>query len=81
MHDVMLVEGAGGLLVPLYQKFLFIDLIKRFKLPVSPPGRSQQAVKITPCLPSGQLTAEKIPVAGILINNIFPRERPRLTLK
>ena len=33
-HDVMLVEGAGGLLVPLYQRFLFIDLVKRFKLPV-----------------------------------------------
>ncbi|MBI5410054.1 MAG: dethiobiotin synthase [Nitrospirae bacterium] len=40
-YDVTIVEGAGGIMVPLYKKYLFIDLIKDLNLPVvivSRPG-------------------------------------------
>ena len=30
----MIIEGAGGILVPLNKNNLIIDLIKKFKLPV-----------------------------------------------
>jgi dethiobiotin synthetase len=33
-HDGLIVEGAGGLLVPLYGKYLIADLIKEMKLPI-----------------------------------------------
>ncbi|HCC68893.1 MAG TPA: dethiobiotin synthase [Nitrospiraceae bacterium] len=40
-YDITVVEGAGGLMVPLYKDYLFIDLISKLKLPViivSRPG-------------------------------------------
>lgn len=33
-HDFVIVEGIGGLLVPITREFYVADLIKRFKLPV-----------------------------------------------
>lgn len=69
-HDVMLVEGAGGLLVPLYQKFLFIDLVKRFKLPVLIVSRATLGTINHTLLTVRAARAEKVPVAGIVINNL-----------
>ncbi|MDH4028197.1 MAG: dethiobiotin synthase, partial [Nitrospirota bacterium] len=40
-YDVTIVEGAGGIMVPVYKKYLFIDLAKDLGLPViivSRPG-------------------------------------------
>ena len=40
-HDMTIVEGAGGIMVPVYKKYLFIDLIDDLGLPiviVSRPG-------------------------------------------
>jgi len=69
-HDVMLVEGAGGLLVPLCQKFLFIDLVKRFKLPVLIVSRATLGTINHTLLTLWAARAAKVPVAGIVINNL-----------
>ena len=40
-YDLMIVEGAGGIMVPVYKKYLFLDLAKDLGLPlviVSRPG-------------------------------------------
>ncbi len=40
-YDLTIVEGAGGIMVPVYKKYLFLDLVKDLKLPlviVSRPG-------------------------------------------
>lgn len=40
-YDITIVEGAGGIMVPLYKKYLFLNLIKDLNLPaviVSRPG-------------------------------------------
>lgn len=40
-YDFTIVEGAGGIMVPVYKKYLFLDLIKDLNLPliiVSRPG-------------------------------------------
>ncbi|HPD61658.1 MAG TPA: dethiobiotin synthase [Thermodesulfobacteriota bacterium] len=71
-HDVMLVEGAGGLLVPLHQKFFFIDLIKRFKLPILIVGRATLGTINHTLLTLRAARAEKVPVAGIVINHVSP---------
>ncbi|MBI5181916.1 MAG: dethiobiotin synthase [Nitrospirae bacterium] len=33
-HNFIIVEAAGGILVPIWEDFLFIDLIKRLSLPI-----------------------------------------------
>ena len=40
-YDVTIVEGAGGIMAPVYKKYLFLDLIKDMNVPlliVSRPG-------------------------------------------
>jgi dethiobiotin synthetase len=40
-YDITIVEGAGGIMVPVFKKYLFIDLINDLELPlviVSRPG-------------------------------------------
>ena len=40
-YDVTIIEGAGGIMVPVYKKYLFLDLIKDMNVPlliVSRPG-------------------------------------------
>ncbi|MEE8329895.1 MAG: dethiobiotin synthase [Thermodesulfovibrionia bacterium] len=40
-YDITIVEGAGGIMVPVYKKYLFLDLIKDMDIPiliVSRPG-------------------------------------------
>ncbi len=32
--DFLIVEGAGGVMVPLYEKFTVLDMMKKFNLPV-----------------------------------------------
>ncbi|MBI4687461.1 MAG: dethiobiotin synthase [Nitrospirae bacterium] len=33
-YDITLIEGAGGIMVPVYKKYLFLDLIKDLNLPL-----------------------------------------------
>lgn len=33
-YDIIIVEGAGGILVPVYKDYLFLDLIRDLRLPV-----------------------------------------------
>lgn len=33
-HDIVIIEGAGGILVPVYKDYLFLDLIRDLGLPV-----------------------------------------------
>lgn len=72
----LLVEGAGGLLVPLAPGALMIDIAKRCGMPVlvvAPLGLGT--------LNQTQLTiraakAEKIPVAGIVLNDLTGEDTP-----
>ncbi len=33
-HDMIIAEGAGGIMVPLYKRYLFLDLIRELDLPL-----------------------------------------------
>ncbi len=69
MHDYMIVEGIGGVLVPVSRDFSVADLIRRFKLPVLlVTGPYLGSVNHT-MLSLFCLKAMKIPVRGIVINN------------
>lgn len=39
-YEIMMVEGAGGILVPIYKDYLFIDLIRDMGIPILIVARS-----------------------------------------
>lgn len=72
-HDFMIVEGAGGLMVPLADQLLATDLIKLLELPlvvVARPNLGTVNHTLLTCYSARQLG---LSVAGVVINN-FPRE-------
>jgi dethiobiotin synthetase len=78
-HDVVIVEGAGGLMVPLAGGLLVADLVKELGLPlivVARPGLGTINHTVLTCYAAQQLG---LSVAGVIINN-FP-EQPGLAEK
>jgi len=68
-HEYVIVEGAGGLMVPLSGGFLIADLVKRLDLPllvVARPGLGTVNHTVLTCFAARQLG---IRVAGVVINN------------
>lgn len=68
--DVLLVEGAGGLLVPLTEEFLMIDLISKMNIPtilVATPGLG--TVNHT-LLSIEAMKKRNLKIAGIIINKM-----------
>jgi len=67
-HDYMVVEGVGGLLVPIKRKYFVSDLILKLHLPaivVSQPGIGTLNHTL---LTVRTLKNEGIPLAGVIIN-------------
>lgn len=80
----LIVEGAGGLLVPINQQDLIIDLIKYLNLPVCLVTRSTLGTINHTLLSLVALRQAKIPVLGVIINgqkNASNRERSPITVK
>lgn len=69
-HDVVLVEGAGGFLVPLTERLLTGDLVARIGLPVLVVVRNRLG-----CVNDALLTAEAVrrrgvPLLGLVFNRL-----------
>lgn len=64
----LLVEGAGGLMVPLNNHELMIDLIARLKLPVALVTRSTLGTINHTLLSLNLLRSRSIPVWGVIMN-------------
>ena len=67
-HDVMIVEGAGGLMVPLAGGLLVADLVKALELPllvVARPNLGTINHTVLTCFAAQQLG---LTVAGVIIN-------------
>jgi malonyl-CoA O-methyltransferase len=62
------VEGAGGVLVPLNETELMIDLIKRLGLPAVVVARSTLGTINHTLLTLHALHARSIPVMGVVMN-------------
>jgi len=74
--DLTLVEGAGGLLVPLTAEHLLIDFVARSGLPALIVGRSALGT-INHCLLTLEaLKTRGIPIAGIVLNRTTERPSP-----
>ncbi|NJL22730.1 MAG: dethiobiotin synthase [Leptolyngbyaceae cyanobacterium SM1_3_5] len=64
----LIVEGAGGLMVPLNDRDLIIDLIRWLNLPVCLVARSSLGTINHTLLSIAQLRRSQIPILGILLN-------------
>jgi malonyl-CoA O-methyltransferase len=64
----LVVEGAGGLMVPITDTLLMIDLIARYGLPVVLVARSTLGTINHTLLSLEALRARGLPVAGVVLN-------------
>ncbi len=72
-HDFVLVEGAGGLMVPLNGGLLMADLVKQLNLPllvVARPNLGTINHTVLTCFAAGQM---EIDVKGVIVNR-FPAD-------
>lgn len=70
-HDFVIVEGAGGLMVPLAGGLLVADLVRELELPllvVARPGLGTINHTVLTCFSAQQMG---LSVAGVIVNN-FP---------
>ena len=70
--DILLVEGMGGVLVPITQAFLVADLIKRWRIPVLLVARWELGTLNHTLLSLEALHRREIPVAGLIFNQTRP---------
>ncbi|MCX5885675.1 MAG: dethiobiotin synthase [Proteobacteria bacterium] len=71
-HDLMLVEGAGGLLVPLGDSLLIVDLIKSLRLPALVIACSSLGTINHTLLTLRTAEVSGIEVLGVIINHVTP---------
>ncbi len=69
LHDLMIVEGAGGILVPLTRRYSFLDLAADMALPVLIVARPALGTINHTLLTIGALQQRKVRIAGIIINH------------
>jgi len=69
----LIIEGAGGVMVPLNERDLMTDLIKRLKAPVLLVARSSLGTINHTLLSLEQVRREGIEVMGVIVNG--PRNR------
>jgi dethiobiotin synthetase len=67
-HDVMILEGIGGVKVPLAESTYLLDLIEALRLPVLLIARAGLGTLNHTLLTLDALTAKKISVVGVLLN-------------
>jgi len=68
-YTCTLVEGAGGILVPVTERCSMVDLMARFRLPVLLVSRIGLGTLNHTLLSLYYLAQHKIPVAGIVLND------------
>jgi len=67
-YDVMVVEGAGGVKVPLGENTYVLDLIEALRLPALVVSRDVLGTLNHTLLTLDALAAGKVPVVGVLFN-------------
>lgn len=64
----LVVEGAGGVLVPINYDHMVIDLIKKFNIPVIIVAKSEIGTINHTCLTLEALRSRNLPVLGVIMN-------------
>ena len=69
LHDLMLVEGMGGIMTPILKNYFITDLIKEMKIPTIIVTRSKIGAINHTVMTIKMCEKYKIPIKGIIINN------------
>ncbi len=67
-HDFMIVEGAGGIMVPLSGSYLYLDLAADIRLPVVIVARPGLGTINHTLLTISALKKKRVRIAGVVIN-------------
>ncbi len=67
-HDFMIIEGAGGIMVPLSRNYLYLDLARAIGLPVVVVARPGLGTINHTLLTVAALKERGISIAGVVIN-------------
>lgn len=68
-YEIIIVEGAGGIMVPLYKRYLFLDLIKDLNLPLMIVARPGLGTINHSLLTIEAARKKGIKVLGVVFNN------------
>lgn len=68
-YDAMMIEGAGGVAVPLTDDALVVDLISELRVPVLIVARSGLGTVNHTLLTAALLRQRRIPIAGVVMND------------
>ena len=80
IHEMMLVEGMGGILTPILKDYFVTNLIKDMKIPTIIVTRSKVGTVNHTLMTVKMCQKYKIPIKGIIINN-FDKGYPINQLK
>ena len=69
-HEILFIEGAGGVLAPITRNFFFSDLMKRWKSTAIVVARLGIGTINHTLLTCRFLKSEGIPVAGVIFNDV-----------
>jgi dethiobiotin synthetase len=69
IHEIMLVEGMGGILTPILKDYYVTNLIKDMKIPTIIVTRSKVGTVNHTLMTVKMCEKYKIPIKGIIINN------------
>ena len=67
-YDITIVEGAGGIMAPIYKKYLFLDLAKDLGLPVVIVSRPGLGTINHTLLTIEALKNKGLDISGVIIN-------------
>lgn len=67
-HDFMIIEGAGGIMVPLSRNYLYLDLAQAIRLPVVVVARPGLGTINHTLLTVAALKERGIAITGVVIN-------------
>lgn len=73
-HDLLLVEGIGGVLVPITKKYLVADLIKDLKIPAIIVSRAGLGTLNHTLLTIEALRKRKVDILGVIMNGFTGKE-------
>jgi dethiobiotin synthetase len=69
-HEILIIEGAGGVLAPIQGKFFFSDLIRRWNLPALVVAKQGIGTVNHTLLTCRFLENQGIPVLGVILNDL-----------
>ncbi|MCX5816408.1 MAG: dethiobiotin synthase [Proteobacteria bacterium] len=68
-HDVVIIEGAGGVLVPIKKDFFYVDLIKKWEAPTIIVSRLGLGTINHTLLTNNFLQSKGVKVLGVILND------------